>query len=74
MVGGQPIYGDPALLAQLLPAGTTVDQMTVCGAHKAIYVGQSEAGARRWGIIDVKKALNAALAKGSSSLPDIECD
>lgn len=48
--------------------------MTVCGATKAIYLGRSEAGLRGWGIADIKKALNAALAKGSSSLPDIECD
>ncbi|QQO33216.1 amidohydrolase family protein [Bradyrhizobium diazoefficiens] len=74
VVGGQPIFGDPALLTQLLPTGTAVDQMTVCGATKAIYLGQSEAGLRGWGIADIKKALNAALAKASSSLPDIECD
>lgn len=55
-------------------ADSQVDQITVCGAKKAIYLGQSEAGVRGWGIADIKKALNAALAKGSSSLPDIECD
>ncbi len=35
VVGGQPLYGDPALLARLLPAGAKLDQMTVCGAQKA---------------------------------------
>jgi 5-methylthioadenosine/S-adenosylhomocysteine deaminase len=74
VVGGQPIYGDPALLAQLLPSGTKLDNMTVCGAQKAINLGQSEAGARGWGIAEIKKALNLVLAKGGSSLPDIECD
>jgi hypothetical protein len=48
--------------------------MIVCGAQKAIYLGQSEAGVRGWGIADIKKALSAALVKGSSSLPDIECN
>jgi 5-methylthioadenosine/S-adenosylhomocysteine deaminase len=74
VVGGQPLYGDPALLTQLLPTGTKIDQMIVCGAQKAIYLGQSEAGVRGWGIADIKKALSAALVKGSSSLPDIECN
>ncbi len=73
VVGGQPLYGDPALLTQLLPTGTKTDQMTVCGVQKAIYLGQSEAGVRGWGLADIKNALNAALANGSSSLPDIEC-
>jgi 5-methylthioadenosine/S-adenosylhomocysteine deaminase len=46
VVGGQPLYGDPALLAQMLPSGTKTDQMTVCGVQKAIYLGQSQAGVR----------------------------
>jgi cytosine/adenosine deaminase-related metal-dependent hydrolase len=74
VVGGQPLYGDKALLAQVLPAGTKTDEFTVCGAQKAVYLGQSEAGARGWSFDDIRKRLNAALAKGSSSLPEIECD
>jgi len=27
-----PVYGDSALLAQLLPQGTKLDAMTVCGS------------------------------------------
>src|SRR5260370_16132566 len=74
VVGGQPLYGDPGLLAQLLPSGTKLDQMTVCGAQKAIYLGQSGAAPRGQSLPDIKKALGARLAKGSSMLPDIECD
>jgi cytosine/adenosine deaminase-related metal-dependent hydrolase len=74
VVGGQPLYGDKALLTQVLPVGTKTDEFTVCGAQKAIYLGQSEAGVRGWSFDDIKMRLNAALAKGSSSLPEIECD
>jgi 5-methylthioadenosine/S-adenosylhomocysteine deaminase len=73
VVGGQPLYGDPALLAQLLPAGARLDRFTVCGAQKAIYLGQSGAAPGQT-LVDIKIALNAALAKGGSKLPDIECD
>jgi 5-methylthioadenosine/S-adenosylhomocysteine deaminase len=72
--GGQPLYGDPALLAQLLPAGTKLDQMTVCGAKKAIYLGQSAAATRNESLADITNLLNAALANAGSTLPDIECD
>jgi 5-methylthioadenosine/S-adenosylhomocysteine deaminase len=74
VVGGQPLYGDKTLLAQLLPAGTKIHEFTVCGAQKAVYLGQSEAGVRGWSFDDIRTRLNAALAKGSSSLPDIECE
>jgi cytosine/adenosine deaminase-related metal-dependent hydrolase len=74
VVGGQPLYGDPAILAQLLPAGSQLEPMKVCGAQKAVYLGQSGAAARGWRLRDVIDSLNAALAKAGSSLPDIECD
>jgi hypothetical protein len=74
VVGGQPLYGDPSLLAQLLPPGTKLDQMTVCGAKKAIYLGQSAAAARNESFTDITNLLNAALANAGSTLPDIECD
>jgi 5-methylthioadenosine/S-adenosylhomocysteine deaminase len=74
VVGGQPLYGDPALLAHVLPSGIKTDSLTVCGTEKRVYLGQSEAGVRGWDIAHITKALNAALAKASSRLPDIECD
>jgi len=75
VVGGQPIYGDPALLAQMpLPAGAKLDLLTVCGAQKAIYLGQSDAAQRKETLADITRVLNAALVSAGSYLPDIECD
>jgi 5-methylthioadenosine/S-adenosylhomocysteine deaminase len=74
VVGGQPLYGDPALLTQLLPSGAKLDQMTVCGVQKAIYLGQSEAVTRNESFVDITNLLKAALANAGSSLPEIECD
>jgi hypothetical protein len=74
VVGGQPLYGDPAVLAQALPSGSRLEPMMVCGAQKAVYLGQSAAAARGQSLADITNVLNAALAKASSALPDIECD
>jgi hypothetical protein len=74
VVGGRPLYGDPAILAQLLPAGSQLEPMKVCGAQKAVYLGQSGAAARGWSLRDVIDTLNAALARTGSGVPDIECD
>jgi 5-methylthioadenosine/S-adenosylhomocysteine deaminase len=73
VVGGQPLYGDAALVAQLLP-GAKLDQMTVCGAKKAIYLGESAAAARNESFADITDLLRAALATAGSKLSDIECD
>jgi hypothetical protein len=72
VVGGQPLYGDPVVLAQLLPSGAKLEPMTVCGAQKAVYLGESAAQGRS--LADIQNVLNSALAKGSSALPDIECN
>jgi 5-methylthioadenosine/S-adenosylhomocysteine deaminase len=75
VVGGQPIYGDPGLLAQTpLPTGATLDPMTVCGAKKAIYLGQSDAAVRHQSLADIVKLLDGALGRAGSHLPEIECD
>jgi Amidohydrolase family len=74
VVGGQPLYGDPQLLAQVLPPGTKTDRLVVCDAEKAVYLGMTEAANRGWTIADIEKRLSAALAKGGSTLPKIECD
>jgi 5-methylthioadenosine/S-adenosylhomocysteine deaminase len=74
VIGGQPLYGDPSALAQLLPAGAKLDPITVCGSKKAIYLGQSEAAARNESFADITNLLNTALASAGSSLPNIECD
>jgi hypothetical protein len=73
VVGGQAIYGDPTLLAQFLPQGTKLDAMTVCGTPKAVYLGQSGAVDLGKSLAEIQATLNAALAKGGSAIPDIEC-
>jgi 5-methylthioadenosine/S-adenosylhomocysteine deaminase len=73
VVGGQAVYGDPALLAQLLPPGTKLDALTVCGSPKAVYLGQSGAIDLGKSLSDIQATLNAALAKAGSGIPDIEC-
>ncbi|WFU25149.1 amidohydrolase family protein [Bradyrhizobium sp. CB1717] len=73
VVGGQAVYGDPTLLAQLLPQGTKLDTLTVCGSQKAVYLGQSGAVELRKSLSDIQATINAALAKAGSSIPDIEC-
>ncbi|HEX4409064.1 MAG TPA: amidohydrolase family protein [Xanthobacteraceae bacterium] len=74
VVGGQPLYGDAQLLERFLPPGTKADKLMVCGAEKAVYLGQTEAGNRGWTLADITKKINAALSKASSALPEIECD
>ena len=74
VVGGQPLYGDASLLAQMWPTGTKLDEMTVCGVKKAIYLGQSDAAARSESLADIEKLLRDALASAGSHLPAIECD
>jgi cytosine/adenosine deaminase-related metal-dependent hydrolase len=74
VVGGQPLYGDPQLLAQVLPPGSKTERLVVCGAEKSVYLGLSEAANHGWTLADITKRLNAALAKSGSSLPEIECN
>lgn len=38
VVGGNPVYGDPRLMQQLLP-GRQLDLLTVCGEKKALFLG-----------------------------------
>lgn len=71
--GGQPLYGDKALLERLLP-GETVDEMTMCAATKGVYLGQSDAVALNEHWDDIKSTLTAAMTKAGTSLSDIECD
>jgi 5-methylthioadenosine/S-adenosylhomocysteine deaminase len=43
VVGGQALYGDRPLLERVPPAKAAISDMTVCGAKKAVYLGQSAA-------------------------------
>ena len=73
IVGGQALYGNPDIMAQLLP-GKTLEPLTVCGASKVVYLGQSVAPARHETLADIMAKLNGALQNAGSSLAPIECD
>jgi 5-methylthioadenosine/S-adenosylhomocysteine deaminase len=75
VVGGQPLYGDAAVLAQTpLPAGAKLEPITVCGAQKVIYLGESDAAPRHESLADITKLLDSALKSAGSHLAEIECD
>lgn len=74
VVGGEPLYGDPAIMAQLRP-GAKLDDLTVCGASKKLYLGESDAPALKNSSFDqIQSAINSLLVKYGSKLPDIECE
>lgn len=73
IVGGQPLYGNADIMAQLLP-GQTLEPLTVCGAPKVVYLGQSAAAARHETLAAIMAKLNGALQNAGSSLAPIECD
>ena len=73
VVGGAPVYGDRDLLQQLLPAGTKLDTLKVCGAEKAINLAGTYAASSGQSFAEIEKKLDDALAKLGFSLPAIEC-
>uniref|UniRef100_UPI0035ADF954 amidohydrolase family protein n=1 Tax=Chitinimonas sp. TaxID=1934313 RepID=UPI0035ADF954 len=73
VIGGRPIYGDAAVMKQLLP-NATLESLTVCGAGKAINLANSAAGERHQSFADIQKLLSSALSKAGSSLAPIECN
>jgi 5-methylthioadenosine/S-adenosylhomocysteine deaminase len=73
IVGGQPLYGDPKIMDQLLP-GKALDPLTVCGEPKKVYLGQSAAAARHETLDKIIEKLKAVLQKSGSGLAPIECD
>ena len=73
VVGGEPLYGDPDLMKQLR-LGATLDDMTVCGVQKKLFLGESDAPALKEGFSKIQDTLNAALRKAGSKLPEIECE
>jgi 5-methylthioadenosine/S-adenosylhomocysteine deaminase len=73
VVGGIPVFGDPTLLSQLLPADT-LDRLTVCGADKSVnLVGTFAAGIHE-SLADIQAKLNAILTRLGLHLAEIECD
>ncbi|QOZ55456.1 amidohydrolase family protein [Bradyrhizobium sp. CCBAU 53338] len=74
VVGGEPLYGDPAVMTQLRP-GAKLEDMTVCGASKKLYLGESDAPSLKNSSFDqIQIAINSLLVKYGSKLPDIECE
>jgi hypothetical protein len=73
VVGGEPLYGDAALMTRLRP-GASLDDLTVCGAPKKLYLGESHAPQLQQGFDQIQKNLNAALMKAGSRLSEIECE
>jgi cytosine/adenosine deaminase-related metal-dependent hydrolase len=73
VVGGQPMYGDAAVMAELLP-GVKLDPLMVCGSQKAVYLGDSAAVERRESFADIEKLLQASLARQGAALAAFECN
>jgi 5-methylthioadenosine/S-adenosylhomocysteine deaminase len=74
VVGGAPIYGDAPILRQLLPPGTKLDTLTVCGAQKSINLAGSFAADSGESVMDIQNKIGAALGRLGSAVPPIECD
>ena len=74
VIGGQPVYGDYAMMKQLLPTGSDPDKLTVCGADKAVDLSGTAAAAKKWKLTDITDHLQKALEKLGTSVAEIECD
>jgi len=75
IIGGVPTYGDPGLMAQVLP-GKVLERVTICGVAKALYFGTDVASgvpSRSWH--DTESTLTSALEHlGISIAPLAECN
>jgi 5-methylthioadenosine/S-adenosylhomocysteine deaminase len=47
VIGGEPLYGDRALMRQLLPQATLED-LTICGQPKALHIAPGNAAYDSW--------------------------
>jgi 5-methylthioadenosine/S-adenosylhomocysteine deaminase len=64
MIGGEPLYGDRALMVQLLPRAT-LENVTICGQPKALHIAAGNAAYDSWQntrtrLSDVMKGLGIA--------------
>jgi 5-methylthioadenosine/S-adenosylhomocysteine deaminase len=73
VVGGKPLYGDEHLMRQLR-TGDQLDELTVCGSRKAIFLGESAASGIHKTFDNIKEDLEAALKKVGSYVSPIECE
>ncbi|MES3025725.1 MAG: amidohydrolase family protein [Pseudomonadota bacterium] len=73
VVGGQPMYGDASVMAELLP-GVKLETLTVCGARKSLYLADSAAASPQRSFADIQANLTAVLAKAGAGLAGFECN
>ena len=74
VIGGVPVFGEPALMAKLLsPAQMQqTESVTICGETRTINVKGSQPAAERWS--DTERRLKNALASLKLRLADVvEC-
>jgi 5-methylthioadenosine/S-adenosylhomocysteine deaminase len=73
VVGGVPVYGDDAVMRELLP-GKRLDEFTVCGSKKALFLGAAGAApvAETWD--EIRRDLEEELQRYGSNLGGIECN
>jgi hypothetical protein len=67
-VGGIPLYGDPGIMAALLP-GKKLESLTVCGSEKKLFL--EAATSESWDT--VRGTLDAELQRYGSHLSSFEC-
>jgi cytosine/adenosine deaminase-related metal-dependent hydrolase len=70
LIGGQPIYGDPALMSRLLP-NVALESITVCGETKVLNASGGVV-AQSFGAVS-QKLRTALVAVGSDLAPLAEC-
>jgi 5-methylthioadenosine/S-adenosylhomocysteine deaminase len=73
VVNGKPIYGDEAVMKQLLPT-TELAKLRVCGAAKSVDLSGTAAKDKGWTLADIRDHLGRAFEPLGTSLGDIECD
>jgi 5-methylthioadenosine/S-adenosylhomocysteine deaminase len=73
VVDGQPLYGDQKLLHELLPK-QTLDDLSVCGSPKSVFLGGANAakGGRTWK--QITKGLQDELNRSGITLAEFDCD
>lgn len=73
VVGGQPMYGDAAVMARLLP-GAALEALTVCDSNKSVFLGESAAAVRKKSFAVIQQELAAVLARQGAALAGFECN
>jgi 5-methylthioadenosine/S-adenosylhomocysteine deaminase len=72
VIGGAPVYGDEALMNQLIPGGVKLEPLNVCGSKKLLNLAGTYAAGKS--LASVEQLVSDALAKRGFKLPSIECN